>query len=307
MIDVKAVTARRAGVTLAPTTLALAAGRHALLGRPEDGASLLLACCAGEIKPRRGTLTVLGADARNPKTRARVGWIPLGVTLPDVLRVDETIRVARNLRGDPDVADAAAVALAPFGLEALARRRVDSLDPSEVRAVALAEVLASKSVSVVLLEEPFVSMAAPAALAIPRLFAEKKNTCFVCSTASAEDASLVATDFALFDRGRLVRIVAEAPLRPTREKPRIHIVTENARTLAAALAQHAEVEHLELSPRGVLASGSDVDALASAVNAAIIITEVDVIRMELEPASLESLRADAASPPPTPQPKEAAP
>ena len=85
--------------------------------------------------------------------------------------------------------------LAPLGLEALAKRRVDTLDASEARAVALAEALASPSVSIVLIEEPFVSMAASAVSALPKALAGKKNACVVVSTASASDAALLADDF----------------------------------------------------------------------------------------------------------------
>ena len=307
-IDAKAITARRAGVELSPTTIHLDAGRHALLGRKEDGVALLLACLAGDARPSRGTLTVLGEPPWSSRVRARVAWVPLDVRLPDVLRVDETIALARSIRKNARV-DASAV-LAPLGLEALAKRRIDSLDRSEVRAVALAEALAAPSVTVILLEEPFVAMAAPAAAALPDVLAARKNTCLVVATASAHDASLVAQDFALFDRGRLVRIVSEAPLRATRETPRMLVVADDMRALAAELTKSPEIARLELGTRGLVVEGTDIRALAAAINEAIVAARVEVRRIEAEPASAEDLRKDAlaqiaavpAAPQPPPQP-----
>ncbi len=306
-IDAKALTARRAGVDLSPTTLHLEAGRHALLGRKEDGVGLLLACLAGDARPKGGALTVLGEVPWSTRIRARVAWVPLEVKLPDVLRVDETIALARRIRKNAAV-DASAV-LAPLGLEPLAKRRIDSLDPSEVRAVALAEAIAAPSVQVILVEEPFVAMAAPASAALPGVLAARKNTCLVVATASAHDASLVAHDFALFDRGRLVRIVSEAPLRTTRETPRMLVVADDTRALAAELAKSADIARLELGTRGLVVEGADVRTLAAAVNAAIVESRVDVQRIETEPASLEDLRQDAlaqiATSQTTPQPPPA--
>jgi ABC-2 type transport system ATP-binding protein len=293
MIDAKLLSARHGGAELQQATLRLAPGRHALLGRPEDGVGLLLACIAGEVRPRHGELKVLGGSPRDPKVRARVGFVPLGLVLPDVLRVDEMLTLARQIRGDASTN--LATALADLGLEALAHRPVHTLDPGEVRAVALAEVLASKVVSVVLIEEPFATMAAPAAAALPRVLAAQPGKCVVIATASAHDASRTARDFALFDRGRLLRIVSESPLRETREQSRIHVLQSgpDARALAAELAKRPEVEQLELLGDGIVVSGKELVTLAAAVNAAIIAAGVEVQRIEPEPTSLEALRADA--------------
>ena len=49
------------------------------------------------MRPKGGELTVLGGSPCDPKVRARVGFVPLGVVLPDVLRVDETLALAREI------------------------------------------------------------------------------------------------------------------------------------------------------------------------------------------------------------------
>jgi len=293
MIDCKLVAARKARVDLFPTTLGLDAGRHALLGRKEDGVSVLLACIGGDLR-HRGTTTVLGGAPNAPKTRARVGYVPLDVELPDVLRVDEALAVARSIRKNARVD--ATVVLAPFGIESLAKRRVDSLDRGEARAVALAEAVASPSVSVLLVEEPFVAMAPQACAAMTTALASRKDKCVVVATASAYDASLLADDFALFDAGRLVRIVTEPPLTTGRESPTMRIVAADVRALAAELAKQSDVAVMQLDARGIVVRGSDARALATAVNAAIADACVDVQRIDTEHATLEELTEAAGAP-----------
>jgi ABC-type multidrug transport system ATPase subunit len=306
MIELKKLTVRHRGNDVLEVTHELRAGRHALLGRAEDGVTVLLACIAGEARPKRGSITVLGGPPS--LQRGRVAWIPIGVKLPDVLRVDETIAIAREIRKNAPVEPNAV--LAPLGLEALATRRVDTLDASECRAVALAEALASPSVSILLIEEPFVSMAAPAASALPKALAARKNTCVVVSTASASDAALLADDFLVFDRGKLATVSSDVR-GASRETPRLRIIADDTRSLAAELAKKTEITRLELASHGLLVEGADALALATAVNAAIIDARVSVQSIDAEPASLEALRKPPPSktpppqqtPPPTPQPR----
>jgi ABC-type multidrug transport system ATPase subunit len=277
VIELKKLTARAKGHDVLEVTHELRAGRHALLGKTTDGVSVLLSCIAGDTRPKRGAITVLGGTPWSSSVRARVAFVPLGVKLPDVLRVSETITIARSIRKNAAIDPASA--LAPLGIEALADRRIDTLDASEMRAVALAEALASPSVSVVLIEEPFVSMAAPAAAALPKALAAKKNACIVISTASAEDASLLADDFLVFEKGKLANVTNDVRGAKS-DKPRIRIVADDTRALAAELSKKTEVTRLELADSGVLVEGTDALALASAVNAAIADARVDVQRME---------------------------
>ena len=137
-------------------TLSSAPGRHALVGQREDGTSVLARRASPERRaPKRGAIAVLGGVPWSSSVRARVGWIPLGVRLPDVLRVTETLAVARSIRKN-------ARGRRRVGARAARRRSARALaasirsTPSEMRAVALAEALASPSVSVMLIEEPFV-------------------------------------------------------------------------------------------------------------------------------------------------------
>jgi ABC-type uncharacterized transport system ATPase subunit len=125
-------------------------------------------------------------------------------------------------------------------------------------------------------------MAPPAAAVLARVVAsaDQAAKCIVVATASVHDAARMARDFVMFERGRVVRVATEPPLRDTRATPRMRIVATNARALVAELAKKPEVEHLELSDHGVLAVGKDATALATAINGAIIASGTDVERIE---------------------------
>ena len=102
------------------------------------------------------------------------------------------------------------------------------------------------------------------------------------STASAEDASLLAEDFLFFDKGKLASVTNDARFGKA-DKPRIRIVADDLRALAAELSKKTEITRLELGDSGVVVEGTDALALASAVNAAIADARVDVRRMEKTP------------------------
>ena len=96
----------------------------------------------------------------------------------------------------------------------------------------------------------------------------------------------------------------------SRETPRLRIVAEDTRALAAELAKKTEITRLELAVHGVLVEGADAVALATAVNAAIVDARANVQSIDPEPASLEALRKPPPNAPPpqapqapTPQPR----
>jgi len=119
----------------------------------------------------------------------------------------------------------------------------------------------------------------------------------------------------VFDRGKLATVTTD--LRgASRETPRLRIMAEDTRALAAELAKKEEITRLELAAHGILVEGTDAVALATAVNAAIVDARANVQSIDAEPASLEALRkppakapapAAPAAPPtpqaPTPQPR----
>lgn len=73
-----------AGVrAVAGVTLQIRPGEvHALLGANGAGKSTLMRCLLGYLRPTAGTVTVLDGDSRDPRIRARVGYLPGDLRLP---------------------------------------------------------------------------------------------------------------------------------------------------------------------------------------------------------------------------------
>jgi ABC-2 type transport system ATP-binding protein len=297
-VAVESLVARAGKTTLSRLSLSWTAGAHAVLGAREDGGPLLLATIAGRVLPRSGRVLVLGEDSRDPRVRRQVAYVPLEASLPDALRVDEALAVAATLRGEP--AQDASARLAVLGLEALARRPVRSLPPSEARAVALAEALTSTQVRVLLVEEPFAVMDARATGRMTALLHARAEggAVIVVATASVGDAGDLTVDHVLLRHGVVVRRgTAEDVLVgfwQDGSNARLRVVlraAEDGPALAAALARQAAVVAIERLGGAVCARGRDAAALARAAARATVEAGVDVVEMRFDPPSLDEARA----------------
>jgi ABC-type multidrug transport system ATPase subunit len=290
LIQSEGLTVRDGDVDVQTLTVSLGAGVHAFLGRKEDGAGAALAGLAGILPARRGRVLIHGKNPRD--VRQRVAYVGLEVTLPDALRVREVLEVAAALRGEP--ARDPKTILGALRLEGLAERPVKTLSAAEARSVAVAEALASTIVDVILLEEPFFRFdAGAAATLLPALRAKKG--CVVVATPSTRDASLVADDYVLFDRGRPLQVssIAEARGRFGAGKVRYRVIASDARSLLARLAEE-EVERIALDGDAIIVEGDHVESLAKALGRAIVKSGVDVRHMAPDVPPLDELRANVA-------------
>jgi ABC-2 type transport system ATP-binding protein len=297
-IVVDSLVARAGRVVLARASLSWGAGAHAVLGARDDGGPLLLAALAGRVVPRSGSVRIGGEDPRHPRIRRQIAYVPLDASLPDALRVDETLALAATLRGEP--ARDAEGRLAALGLESLARRPVRSLLASEARAVALAEALTSTEVRAILIEEPFAIMDGRAMGRMAALLRARAEggALIAVATASVGDAEDVAEDLVLLRRGTVLRHAATEDTLvgfwQDGSNARLRIAlkaAEDGPALAAALARQAEVIAIERLEGAVCARGRDPAALARAAARAAIEAGVDVAEMRFDPPSLDEARA----------------
>jgi ABC-type Mn2+/Zn2+ transport system ATPase subunit len=137
---------------LAGVDLELRAGEIVTLVAPERaGKSTLLATLAGLIGPsagtieRHGRIALASQDASLPRPTPR-GCLALALVWARVPSPEHPRRIA--------------TALAAFGVEELADRRVAHLTPGERRRVHLARTLALEA-DIALLDEPFAGLDAP--------------------------------------------------------------------------------------------------------------------------------------------------
>ena len=284
MIELEGALGRVPPVALAPLTVRLDAGTHALLGGKGDGPSIVLALVAGHLRLRGGSVRVLGLPAGDARVRRSVAYVPLDAVLPGPMRVDEALAAAAAIRGEP--ARSAASRLDGFGIGALARRTVRSLSREEVRAVALAEALTSTA-KIVLVEEPLAWLEPQALGAVAEALRTRaqEGACVVVATGSTRDARTLADDVLTFDRGTLVRRApASDPL--ALAGPRgasVRAVSSDAKRLAAALAGEPAARDVGVEGDVVVARGAEVVTLAAAI-ARVALREgiaIEALRPEL--------------------------
>ncbi len=266
MIELHAAHTRTGPVTIAPLTLRLDAGLHALVGGRADGVAIVLAICAGRVKLHRGQRHLLGGRADDPAVRARLAYVPLDAPLPEPMRVDEALAMAASIRAER--ARPASARLDPLGLGPLAARDVRSLSREEKRAVALAEAVTSEA-RVILVDEPLASIdPRAAAMASDVLRARaREGACVVVATGSIRDARSLADDVLTFDRGTLVRRAAASdPL--VLAGPRgasVRVVATDTKRLAEALAGEAAVRDVSFEGDVLVVRGADAVAVAAAI------------------------------------------
>jgi ABC-type multidrug transport system ATPase subunit len=265
VIDLVRAVAKAPPLALAPLDAALGAGTHALLGGKGDGPALVLALLAGRRRLRGGQARVLGAPVGDATARRSIAYVPLDAVLPEPLRVEESLALAAEIRGE--AARDPVARLDALGLGALACRTGGSLSRLEARGVALAEALTS-SARVLLLEEPLASVdprALGAAAALLRARA-RDGACVVVATGSARDARSIGDQVFTFEGGTVVRRAAAAdPL--FLAGPRgaaVRLAASDPKRMAAALAQESDVRDVAMEGDVVVARGKDAVTLAAA-------------------------------------------
>ena len=88
----------------------------ALLGRNGAGKTTLLRVLAGLSKPSRGTVKILGGEAREQATRRRIGVLGHGISIYDELSAYENLAMFGSLYGVSDVRERAERMLERVGL-----------------------------------------------------------------------------------------------------------------------------------------------------------------------------------------------
>jgi ABC-2 type transport system ATP-binding protein len=290
MIVLENVSAQRKPFALTNISLTWEAGIHAVMGTAADGCGLLLALLVGAARAHSGRMRVLGGSPTDASVRPQVARVGIDPSIPEALRVDEVLALAAAIRGEPN--RAAAERLSVLGLETLARRPVRSLSRGESRGVALAEAVTSSRVRVLVIEEPLAASDPRAASLIPEVLRERSRSgcTVVFSTASPHDASEIADDYVLMQRGALAG-AATSLHALTGFAPggaRLVVVARDvagARALVAALADDREgdIAGVEQEASTVRVRGSDPTALARAAARASDKANVDVIEMHDEP------------------------
>ncbi len=177
----------------------------AIIGRNGAGKTTLLRLLAGLSTPARGSVTLLGHDARDPKTRARVGIIGHGIGIYDELSAIENLRLFGQLYGLDDVDGAALEWLERTGLARVRDGLVREFSRGMRQRLAVARAFLHNP-DLLLLDEPFTALDDRAIAMLQGLLTDAlaAGKTVLMSTHQLREALELATHVGLIARGRLV-------------------------------------------------------------------------------------------------------
>jgi len=176
----------------------------ALLGRNGAGKTTLLRIIAGLSKTAKGTITILGKDARDVATRQRIGVLGHGIGVYEELSAMENLRLFAKLYGIADPRKKALEWLERTGLERVRDGLVREFSRGMRQRLAVARAFLHDP-ALLLLDEPFTALDDRAIKVLQDLLkaALAEGRTIIMSTHQLREALELATDVALINRGKL--------------------------------------------------------------------------------------------------------
>jgi heme ABC exporter ATP-binding subunit CcmA len=176
----------------------------ALLGRNGAGKTTLLRILAGLSKAARGSITILGKDARAEATRQKIGVLGHGIGVYEELSAFENLRLFARLYGIADPNKTAREWLERTGLERVRDGLVREFSRGMRQRLAVARAFLHDP-SLLLLDEPFTALDDRAIKVLQDLLknALQEGRTIIMSTHQLREALELATDVALINRGKL--------------------------------------------------------------------------------------------------------
>jgi len=177
----------------------------ALIGRNGAGKTTLLRILAGLSKTAKGSITILGQDARAENTRRSIGVLGHGIGVYEELSAFENLRLFAKLYGIADPQKKAGEWLERTGLERVRDGLVREFSRGMRQRLAVARTFLHNP-SLLLLDEPFTALDDRAIAVLQSLLAEAhaNGRTIVLSTHQLREALEIATHVALIRRGQLV-------------------------------------------------------------------------------------------------------
>ena len=252
-------------VAVSDVTFAVRAGVTALLGPNGAGKSTLFRMMCGLTPPSRGTVRVLGADARRDRdVRGRIGLAPQQDALFDRLDAVDFVTVAAATQGVSDPAGAARHALGLVELDPDDPRPVSGYSKGMRQRTKLAAALVHDP-DVLILDEPLNGLDPVQRRRMIELLEEMgaQGRCVLVSSHVLEEVARLGSRILVIAQGRLI---ASGDYRELREmmddRPhRISIEADRPRPLAAALVESGTVVGVKIDGDLVVADTLEVDRL----------------------------------------------
>ena len=176
----------------------------ALLGRNGAGKTTLLKILAGLSRPGKGSIRILGEEARAQVTRRRIGVLGHGIGIYEELSATENLMIFARLYGVPDPHRTVSEWLERTGLDRVRDGLVREFSRGMRQRLAVARAFLHDP-SLMLLDEPFTALD-DRGIAVLQDFlngARRAGRTIIMSTHQLREALELATDVALINRGKL--------------------------------------------------------------------------------------------------------
>lgn len=230
-------------VGLSDLTLSLERGVTGLVGPNGAGKSTFLKLVAGEIRPSRGTLEVLGLKPfANAELFRRAGFCPQQEALYEDMTGLEVVRFLMRLHGfgTAEATRRANEALDRVGLGDARKRRVGGYSKGMRQRAKIAQAIAHGP-ELVVADEPFNGLDPVGRAEMTELFAQagREGMSVLVSTHVLHEVEALTHEIVLFHRGRLL---AQGPVGQVRQllsrhPRRVELRAREPRRLARALVE----------------------------------------------------------------------
>ena len=270
IVDVQGVTKSFGNVVaVSDVTFQVGPGITALLGPNGAGKSTLFRMLCGLTAPTRGTVRVLGEDARtNREVRGRIGLAPQQDALFDRLTAYEFVEFSALTHGLTDPDPAIREALAFVDLDPGAAKRVGEFSKGMRQRAKLAAAIVNDP-DLLILDEPLTGLDPVQRQRMIALFNDlaDRGKCLLVSSHVLDEVARLGSKVIVIAQGRLAAAGDYHALRDAMDdRPhRIRIATDDPRRFAAALIERGVAHGIEIDGSGLVLSTADVDTFGRGV------------------------------------------
>ena len=253
-------------IGLNDVTVTVPAGITGLLGPNGAGKSTFMKLVTGQLKPSKGTITVLGEPIwGNPALYHRIGFCPEQDSFYERMTGLEWVTALVRLNG---VADAAAAAMGARAIETVeltdaANKKIGAYSKGMRQRIKLAQALAHDP-ELLILDEPLAGMDPIARRRTIRLIKDwgRAGKSILVSSHILHEIEAMTANILLINQGR---ILAEGNVHQIRElidehPHTVHIKADRTRALAREFLAHDDVLSLRLEEGAVVVQTGRPDA-----------------------------------------------
>lgn len=276
-------------------TMTIGPGITGLLGPNGAGKSTLIAMMSGFLAPSTGTVTLDGQPVwRHPQVYARIGLVPEGEAMYDMVTGWQLVLANARLHRLPDPERAARTALQTVAMTDAQDRAVGTYSKGMKQRVKMATALVHDP-EVLLLDEPFTGMDPRQRLHLMDLLRSlgSQGRTVLFSSHILEEVEEIADTIEVLVAGRhaasgdyrrIRRLMTERPHQYT-------ISSSDDRRLAAALLADGAADTVDLTGGNLAVQTTDFDRFTRALPRLAADTGIDLHEVDPADESLESVFA----------------